>query len=139
MREVTGYPMCSAGRLKSQRRDAGRLAGLKITANHGQGSVDGALGSGGRQIPPAANFSLMWPFHTHRWKIVSAHTDQCGHWLTRGECGGGPSGHFGVTHVAMRCSDCGALQEKSIRGCHTLESLQGSEVAKALEYMERQK
>jgi len=76
---------------------------------------------------------MFWPFHQHNWKIVSAYCDGFAHYVARA------SGHFGVTHVALRCTKCGKLREKEMLGIHTLEALNGNadEVSRALADIEK--
>lgn len=74
---------------------------------------------------------MKW-FHRHGpWQIVAASCDMREKWISH-------QGRYClVTHLAMRCHECGAVKGKEILGAFTLDQLTGeaSEVEKVLQKM----
>lgn len=79
---------------------------------------------------------MKW-FHRHGpWEPIDAYCDRQTHYAP-----GGPQGlhgHYAVTHVVMRCKQCGELKVKNLPGWFTLERLKAEpdEVSKVLRELE---
>lgn len=75
----------------------------------------------------------MWPFHRHKWQIVSASCDGRDHY----NLGPGPAFSL-LTHAVGKC-ECGKIKNFTFYGHHTLESLKGEDpaVSAVLKSLER--
>ncbi len=76
---------------------------------------------------------MRW-FHRHGpWEVVGAYCDDHLH------AGSSRLGGFLITHVALRCQECGMVKAKDLTGSFTLAQLRGEElgIARILKSLEQ--